>query len=152
MFFNFVNSRLPIGMHDVTIEQLKMLKDLPKEEFEKTFGMNFDESNKSTVVEYVDSLITKANNIKSINDSIQFSFKNPFQRVINPTTDEEKNELINHSKFENWKTNLVNLSYLEEDTNARMNSIEKQIQSIHSGINNSLLSSTFNIKGIPKCS
>ena len=78
LFFNFVNSRLSIGMHDVTVEQLKMLKDLPKEEFEKTFGMNFDESNKSTVAEYVDSLITKANNIKSINDSIQFSFKNPY--------------------------------------------------------------------------
>jgi len=32
-FFNFVQSRVPSGMHEVTIEQLKMLKDLPKEEF-----------------------------------------------------------------------------------------------------------------------
>jgi hypothetical protein len=152
LFFNFVNSRLSVGMHDVTIEQLKLLKDLPKEEFEKTFGMNFDESNKSTVAEYVDSLIIKADNIKAINDSIQFSFKNPFQRIINPTNEEEKNELINYSKFENWKTNLVNLSYLEEDTTSRTNSIEKQIQSIHSGLNNSLLSSTFNIKGLSEFS
>ena len=67
-------------------------------------------------------------------------------------TDEEKNELINYSKFENWKTNLVNLSYLEEDTKDRMNSIEKQVQSIHSGLNNSLLSSTFNIKGLSEFS
>jgi hypothetical protein len=37
-----------------------MLKDLDKAEFEKTFGMDFTESNKSTVVEYVDSLIDKA--------------------------------------------------------------------------------------------
>ena len=116
------------------------------------FGMDFDSSNKSTVAEYIDSLITKANNIKAINDSIQFSFKNPFQRVINPTNEEETKELINYSKFENWKTNLVNLSYLEEDTTSRMNSVEKQAQAIHSGINNSLLSSIFNEKGLSELS
>ena len=66
MFFGFVNSRIPIGMHDVTIEQLEMLKDLPKEEFEKTFGMDFNSSNQKTVSGYVDSLIQKANNINDI--------------------------------------------------------------------------------------
>ena len=39
-------SRLPHGLHGVTIEQLNMLKDLDEEQFTETFGVEFNKTNK----------------------------------------------------------------------------------------------------------
>ena len=140
LFFNFVNSRIPSGQHETTIEQLKLLKDLPKEEFEKTFGMDFGSSNKKTVDEYVDGLINQANIIKDTNDILDSTYKNPFKQIVNPKTKEEAIETTNHFRFNNWKTELgYNLSVIP-DANSRLASIEQDVANINPLLDNALLS------------
>jgi hypothetical protein len=144
LFFAFVESRIPSGMHDVTIEQLKMLKDLSKEEFEKTFGMDFSTSNKNTVSEYVDNLILKADQIKKTTDALNFTYKNPFSRVIDPKTPEEEEQNNNYRTFENWKTDLSYYSYIAPSVNDRLNSIEESASKINPLLSNDLLSKLTN--------
>jgi len=152
MFFGFVNSRIPTGMHDVTIEQLQMLKDLPKSEFEKTFGMDFSSSNKTTVNQYVDSLIEKANNINDISTSINYTFNNPYSRIIDPKTDDEKNEALKYNMFENWKTDLAHFSYVQQDTNERIAEIQTSISQVNPLLTNNLLTLTSSEKGLKELS
>jgi alkylated DNA repair dioxygenase AlkB len=140
MFFNFVQSRIPSGMHDVTIEQLNMLKDLSKEDFEKSFGMDFNSSNQKTVSGYIDSLIAKANDIKKTSDSVDFTFKNPFQSIIDPKTPEEDKIVNNHKTFEEWKTNLKYYATIKDDVNQRLDSIEQKVIAINPLVNNDVLS------------
>lgn len=152
MFFGFVNSRIPLGMHDVTIEQLNMLRDLPKEEFEKTFGMDFNSSNKSTVNAYVDSLIDKANSINDISTSINATFNNPYNRVIDPKTDEELDSARKYQMFENWKTDLTHFSYIQQDANQRISDIQTSIQEVNPLLSNSLLTLATSEKGLKELS
>ena len=152
MFFNFVQSRIPSGMHDVTIEQLNMLKDLDKEEFEKSFGMHFSSSNKATVSDYVDSLISEANEIKKISDSIDFTFKNPFKKVDNPQTEEDANEAMNFLLFNQWKTELTYLAAKVPDVNRRLDSIQQSVANINSAVTNDLLSQLTNKEGLKELS
>jgi hypothetical protein len=139
MFFNFVNSRIPSGMHDVTLEQLNMLKDLSKEEFEKTFGMDFNTSNKNTVDAYVDNLISNANKIKSTVDSLDSTFKNPFAKITDPKTPEEAVAANNHDVFNEWKTNLAYYAMVAPDANDRLSSISQTVAGVNPLINNDLL-------------
>jgi hypothetical protein len=139
MFFNFVNSRIPSGMHDVTLEQLNLLKDLPKEEFEKTFGMDFNTSNKNTVDAYVDNLISNANKIKSTVDSLDSTFKNPFAKITDPKTPEEAVAANNHDVFNEWKTNLAYYAMVAPDANDRLSSISQTVAGVNPLINNDLL-------------
>ena len=152
MFFGFVNSRVPIGMHDVTIEQLEMLRDLSKEEFEKTFGMDFSDSNKATVNAYVDSLIQKANDINDISTSINTTFNNPYNRIIDPKTDDDKVEALKYGMFENWKTDLAHFSYVQQDSVQRAKEIQKSISQISSLLTNDLLTLTSSEKGLKELS
>jgi hypothetical protein len=139
MFFNFVQSRIPSGMHDVTIEQLKLLKDLPKEEFEKTFGMDFSSSNKSTVSDYVDALIANANEIKKTTDSIDSTFKNPFTSYTNPTAGEQEVSNRNFDTFESYKRELSWLASVGPDTNNRLGSIQESLIKINPLLTNGLV-------------
>jgi hypothetical protein len=139
-FFNFVHSRIPTGLHDITIEQLTMLKDLSKEDFETNFGLDFSATNKQTVNEYVDSLIVAANNIKSTFDSIDKTFKNPFKSTINPKNIEEVAENKNYDIFENWKTEIAYYSTVIPDQESRLSSIERDIVRINPLLNNDILS------------
>jgi hypothetical protein len=152
MFFGFVNSRIPIGMHDVTIEQLQMLKDLPKEEFEKTFGMDFSSSNKTTVNQYVDALIQKANNINDITTSLNSTFKNPYNRIIDPKTDDERAEALKYSMFENWKTDLARFLYMQQDSNQRIAEIQTSISQVNPLLTNDLLMLASSEKGLKELS
>ena len=140
MFFNYVQSRIPSGMHDVTIEQLNMLKDLSKEDFEKSFGMDFNASNQNTVAGYVDSLIKKANDIKSTTEAIDGTFKNPFAYNIDPKNEEEATEAFNYATFENWKKDLTYYGTVKDDVNDRLESIEEKVISSNPLINNDILS------------
>lgn len=152
MFFGFVNSRIPVGMHDVTIEQLKMLKDLPKAEFEKTFGMDFSSSNQSTVSGYVDALIQKADNINDMSTSINSTFNNPYKRIIDPKTDDEKAEALKYGMFENWKTDLTRFSYLQQDSTQRIADIQTSISQVNPLLTNDLLTLATSEKGLKELS
>jgi hypothetical protein len=139
MFFNFVQSRIPSGMHDVTIEQLNMLKDLTKEDFEKTFGMNFNSSNQKTVNSYVDSLVEKANGIQKTSEAVNSTFQNPFSNYIDPTPEQEA-ENFNYDTFENWKTDLTYYSSIKEDVNDRLNDIQDKVTQVNPLVTNNMLS------------
>jgi alkylated DNA repair dioxygenase AlkB len=152
MFFGFVNSRIPIGMHDVTIEQLNMLKDLPKAEFEKTFGMDFSSSNKSTVNEYVNALIDKANNINDVSTSINSTFNNPYNRIIDPKTADQRVEALKYGMFENWKTDLANFSYVQQDSADRIAEIQTSISQVNPLLTNDLLTLTSSENGLKELS
>jgi hypothetical protein len=143
MFFNFVQSRIPSGMHDVTIEQLNMLKDLSREDFQKTFGMKFTESNKKTVSGYVDSLIEKANDIKKTSDAINNTFKNPFKSYVDPTAEQEE-ENFKYDTFEKWKTDLTYFGTIKDDVNDRLNSIQDKVTQINPLITNETLANLTN--------
>ena len=139
LFFGFVNSRIPSGMHETTIEQLNLLKDLPKEEFEKTFGMDFNSSNKKTVDEYVDTLITKANDIKDTYDVLDSTYKNPYKAIADPKTKEEAIENNRNIIFNSWKTELgYNLSIVP-NANRRLASIEQDVTKINPLLDNDIL-------------
>lgn len=148
LFFKFVASRIPSGMHDVTIQQLEMLKDLPKEEFEKHFGMDFNESNHATVVSYVDSLIEKANHIKTVTDSLNNTFRNPFTFVNDPKSPQQKEENDNHQIFENFKQELAWTTTVAPDADSRLNSIQQDLININPLLTNDLVSSLTNKKSI----
>lgn len=138
MFYNFVQSRIPSGMHDVTVEQLNMLKDLNKEDFEKTFGMDFNTSTQKTVNGYVDSLINKANEIKKTSDAINSTFQNPFKNYIDPTPEQEK-ENFNYDTFESWKTDLTYFATIKDDVNQRLGSIQDNVTGINPLVTNDML-------------
>jgi hypothetical protein len=140
-FFGFVSSRIPAGLHDVTIEQLEMLKDLDKDQFEKTFGMSFNESSKKTVNEYVDSLIEKANEIKDMHESVNFTFKNPFVSHINPTTEDQLEENFKFDTYNDWKTNLVYYASVAPDVRDRLNNIQNSLSAINPLLSNDTISS-----------
>jgi hypothetical protein len=143
-FFNFVNARLGMDMHDVTIEQLKMLKDLPQEEFEKQFGMDFNESSIKTVGAYVDTMINEANNIKDIYDGIGSTFINPYKKFDNPKDDEQQDQNDKYRVFEDWKTNLTYYASILPDVNKRLDSIQADIANTVPGLNSDILAQFFN--------
>jgi len=144
MFFGFVRSRSSADMHDVTVEQLKMLKDLSKDEFEKTFGMNFNESNTKTVSDYVDKLISKANEIDKTYKSIDSTFKNVFKFTNDPKTPEEQEENNNYNTFNAWKTNLAYLASKRTDTKYRLSDVQEQLLKINPLLTNDLISDLSN--------
>jgi hypothetical protein len=135
LFFDYVSSRLPSGMHDVTIEQLNMLKDLDKEEFEKTFGMDFNSSNKSTVSEYVGALVDQANDIKKTYDSIDATFKNPFNA---------SSDTINYNIFNGWKKELAYNASKIPSIQERLDSIQQSVSEINPQVTNAMLSQLTN--------
>lgn len=148
MFFSYVMSRIPQGLHDVTIDQLENLKDLKKEDFEKTFSVDFNKTNKSTVDEYVDGLIKKANDIKKIADDMDVMFKNPFNSKVNPKTDDEIKENFYHKTFNDWKTDLTYLSSVPQNINERLQSINNDITKINPLLTNDLLAMLTSDKGL----
>ncbi len=152
MFFNLVNSRSRNGMHDVTVEQLKMLKDLDEAEFTKTFGMDFSDTNKKTVSSYVDSLIEKANQMNSTITSINESFRNPFTSYDDPKTKEEALENFKHDTVNEWKTNLAYYSTVADDVNGRLKNIEQDLMTINPLLNNNTASSLTNRTGLKELS
>ena len=135
MFFNYVMSRIPSGLHDVTIEQLNMLKDLKQEDFEKTFGMDFNESSKNTVIDYVDALVDKANNIKKTTDSLDSTFRNPFNNLKEPQE---------FNTFNSWKKDLAYYATVAPNVNSRMSSITDELFKVNPLLTTGLVSKVTN--------
>lgn len=144
MFFNLVNSRSINGLHDVTIEQLKMLKDLSEAEFTKTFGMDFSETNKKTVSSYVDSLIDKANSVNKSIVAINETFKNPYTSYDAPQNEEQLLENFKHDTVNDWKTNLAYYSTIAEDIDGRLNNVQQTLAEINPLLSNNMVSSLTN--------
>ena len=147
-FFSFVQSRIPSGMHDVTIEQLKMLKDLPKDQFESMFQLDFDATNKKTVGEYVDNLIDKANEIKETSDLINKTFKNPFKNAPNFDDVNTLIEAGNYNTFEDYKTDLAYYAVTSKNVDGRLQSIQTSVSNVNPLISNSMLAQLTSREGL----
>jgi hypothetical protein len=140
MFFNFVTSRIPSGMHDVTIEQLNMLKELDPGQFQKMFGMESTGANQTTAAAYVDRLIESATDIKENYDALDRSFKNPFKFKEDPKTDEAIAENKQYSIFNGWKTELAYQSSIAANSKFRLESMENQVMAISPLLSNDMVS------------
>ena len=151
-FFDFVSYRLPSGMHDVTIMQLDMLKDLPKEQFEQMFQLDFNETNKATVNNYVDALIDRANEIKKTSDAIENVFRNPFKNNPKEGDIESQVEADNHQTFENYKLDLGYYASIAPNVNRRINSIQQDINDIAPGVSTDLVAQLTNADSIKELS
>jgi hypothetical protein len=151
-FFNFVQSRVPYGMHEVTIEQLNMLKDLSKDQFEQMFQLDFNQTNKSTVNEYVDSLIGKANEIKKTSDAINQTFRNPFKNTPKEGDVESQIEADNYDTFEDYKLDLAYYASIAPDVNGRVSSVQQDINNIVPGLSTDLLSKLTDEEGLSSLS
>ena len=147
-FFNFVQSRVPSGMHDVTIEQLKMLKDLDEAEFTKLFQLDWNATNKATVSEYVDNLITKANEIKDTTELIDRNFKNPFKNKPDFNNLDTVIEAGNYNTFEDYKTDLAYYATTTKAVGNRLNAIQRSVNEIYPSLNNGLLQQLTSEEGL----
>lgn len=147
-FFNFVQSRIPYGMHDVTVEQLNMLKDLSKEQFEQMFQLDFNETNKATVSEYVDALINKANEIKKTSDAINQTFVNPFKNAPKEGDVASQIEADNYNTFEDYKLDLAYYASIAPEVNRRLSSIQQDVTNIVPGVSNNMLSQLTSESGL----
>ena len=141
LFFTKVMQRINMGMHDVTIEQLEMMRDLPKDQFENMFGVDFNTSNKQTVDQYVDKLISTANNIKEISEAIDTTFKNPITYINSPKSDEDNLNNQRYRAFENWKLDIKNFSFSQQDRKERLNNIQSELTKLNPSLNNELVGS-----------
>lgn len=117
LLFKMLYSRARIGAQDVTLEQISMLKELEKENFEKFFGIEFDEKNKYTVDSYINNLLNTSKSIMEIYSKINNIYKNPFVYKENPESIEDLLDNDNFKSFESWKEEIVYL-------NATMNHLE----------------------------
>lgn len=95
--FNFVLSGENVHQFEARINQLESLKTLNKENFETLFGIDFDNANKKTVSDYIDSVINKA---KSIRDTIKKVNSAFFDNPFNPTSQKDDYSAYNYYKGE----------------------------------------------------
>jgi hypothetical protein len=147
-FFNLVSSRLASGMHDVTIEQLQMLKGLSKEDFEKTFQLDFNQTNKETVNDYVDALIDKANDIKTVSDVINNTFTNPFKLNYNAEDPNSVIDSANHITFENYKKDLTYFAAMPSLVDSRVNSIQQSISKVNPFLSTEMIGQLTDFQGL----
>jgi hypothetical protein len=147
-FFNFVTSRLPSGMHDVTVEQLNMLKNLSKEQFESMFQLDFNSTNRATVSEYVDGMIAKSNDIKDTYETINNTFKNPFKINYNADDINSIVEANNYITFEKYKKDLTYFAAMPTLADSRIQSIQESVNKINPNITIDVLSQLTNNQGL----
>lgn len=147
-FFNFVNTRTKAGVHEVTIEQLELLKDLDKDQFEEYFGVELSEENVSTVDEFVDKLIEEASEINKIVAALDSTYKNPFKWTANPEPGEQAADNTNHLSFESWKKEVAYLNskqiYLENTKEEAYQNIAK----IASALSGEIVADIFNKESV----
>jgi hypothetical protein len=147
-FFNFVTSRLPSGMHDVTVEQLNMLKNLSKEQFESMFQLDFNSTNRATVSEYVDGMIAKSNDIKDTYETVNTTFKNPFKINYNADNIDSIVEANNYITFEKYKKDLTYFASMPTLADSRIQSIQESVNKINPNITTDVLSQLTNNQGL----
>lgn len=75
-FKNYVKSRIDSDKFDTLTDELNDIKNLDKDEFIKTFGLEEGSDKVKSVNEFVEKLKTKATELRDISDSIEQRFPN----------------------------------------------------------------------------
>lgn len=141
-FYNFIISGIQNARHDVRIEQLKMLKELPDAELNKLFNM--EKGSRASNHAYIDELIDKAQNIKKSHDAIANIFANPYKYTGSTKSEEAIKQDAAWKAFEDYKAALVKMSYNVNDFNARLSSMQEQMSNISPLLNNETVSKLTN--------
>lgn len=117
--FNFVSTAVNSHKFDARIEQLQALKGLSPENFNFVFGIESTDNNRQAMNEYVDNIISKAQDMKEDIQRINYVFgENPFAK----TKDSD-----NYEAFNNYKTELsLNISK-QKDLIARQKQVGEAI-------------------------
>jgi len=71
---------------------------------------------------------------------------------MDPKTVEEKDEVGKYGMFENWKTDLANFSYMQQDSNQRIADIQTAISQVNPLLTNDLLTLATSEKGLKELS
>lgn len=74
LFKNYILSRITAGKSDLIVEELNTLKELSKEEFEKTWGIDPSTNNKKTTSAYIDDLIKEAEKLTELKQNLDLRF------------------------------------------------------------------------------
>lgn len=119
LLFNFVKSGIDAGKFDLRIDQLQQLKDLNNDNFTALFGIEFNNSNRQNVSNYVDNVISKANEIKEDVDKVNRLFKNNNE----PGTQD-------HFAYNLYKDQLALSLSENRDNRQRQQSLNNEILSI----------------------
>jgi hypothetical protein len=82
--YNFILSGAKSNRFGLRVQQLDSLKDLDEKQFKTLFQMEDTPENRKTVGEYVDSIKTKAFEIKKDIDKVNTAFGNPFNSRTSP--------------------------------------------------------------------
>jgi predicted NAD-dependent protein-ADP-ribosyltransferase YbiA (DUF1768 family) len=108
-FKNYVKSRIDADKFDTLTDELNDIKNLDKDEFIKTFGLDEGSDKVKSVNEFVEKLKTKASELRNINDSINQRFPN-------------LNKGIKERMFD-AASNLTDISRREEELSNQLSSI-----------------------------
>lgn len=123
--YNFVDSGVKSNRFDLRVDQLNSLKEMPQKEFEKTFKLPYTDENRRMAGDYVDSVVSKAIDIKSNIDKVRELFQNPFN-----AKSKDAKEVQNHYVFEDYKSQLaLDLSDIK-DNRRRLGQISQDISKI----------------------
>jgi hypothetical protein len=137
--FNFVNGATKSGRFDLRIEQLKALKDLNQQQFETLFQLKYTDENRRASSDYVDSLISKALDIKKTINQVNDAFVNKY----NP-----KKDLDNYTKYDNYKDALaLTLSHIS-DTKNRITELGNDVSKIFPTIDTGKIMNLTTTEGI----
>lgn len=150
LFYEFIQSGNKVGRFELRTDQIKMLKELDQKEFEKMWGMEFNDSNRRTASEYVDALLLKADDIKSTADAMDNTFINPYQKLNNDKapTQESIEEHSKYQTFEDWKTELGHFASFQHDSDSRIASISANIAKISPALSIDILSRITSKEGL----
>jgi hypothetical protein len=138
-FTNFVLSGIKAGRFDVRMEQLKLLKDMPDDQFKVAFGLDKTTENVKTVSEYVEKLTQSAQSIKKSWDMIDKTFVNPYKYNRKAASPEASVENEKHHFFESWKSELTYLSSILPDADRRLYSITREVSDLSQYVTNDQL-------------
>lgn len=118
---DFVRTGIETGKLDSLFARVEgIAKNLSKDEFEKAFGIEYTEDNKSTALDYLDKLQKRAENIKSVKEDLDYKFPNPFV-ISNAATPEDNARTANSRVF--FEEAKWHLAYMKD---AHLRTFERQ--------------------------
>ena len=130
-FANFVINHAKNNMSDIGMEKLRLLKELPDEQFKQMWGMDPSDATRRTASEYVDDLMDQYKKITKSRDLISKTFSNPFDYRQKPRTDDEREENERHTIFGNFQDTLASYASVGKNVADRVRAMSKQATGIY---------------------
>ena len=122
-FKNYVKSRIDSDKFDTLTDELNDIKNLDKDEFIKTFGLQEGSDKVKSVGEFVEKLKTKATELKNISESIDQRFPNlnkgikerMFDAASNLSDIDRREEELGNQVYKLTKGKIRSVSELERN-------------------------------------